>query len=81
MDLAARSTAKGQVAVAELSGEELSAKPFPNEETYFYGDGSGATLVMVKQDVEVVNDEETDKQYDQRRREEWQGNTKPDPDA
>jgi hypothetical protein len=35
-------------------GNRSYSKPFPNEENYLYGDGTGVTTVMVQQDVQFV---------------------------
>jgi hypothetical protein len=49
-------------AAEEYVGNQSYSKPFPNEETYLYGDRSGETTVMVRRDfgfVEEKTDEES----------------------
>jgi hypothetical protein len=35
-------------------GNSSFAKPFPEEDTYFYGPGDGTTSVIVREDVEFT---------------------------
>jgi len=39
-------------------GNSSYAKPFPNEDTYFYGPGDGTTSVIVRRDFEFVRSSE-----------------------
>ena len=40
-----------QQAAVEFVGNSSYAKPFPRENTYFYGPGDGTTTVMVREHV------------------------------
>ncbi len=40
-------------AASAMVGNHAHAKPFPNQETFFYGPGDGTTTLFVNQDSEL----------------------------
>jgi hypothetical protein len=47
------SVAEARAAAEAYVGNRAAAKPFPTEETYFYGPGNGDTTVTVMQDIDM----------------------------
>jgi hypothetical protein len=47
---------------AATVGNRSYAKPIPAEDTYLFGPGDGTTSIMVRQDVEFVDDVEEKEQ-------------------
>lgn len=43
---------EAQAFAKKFCGNDVSNKPFSEEETYLYGPGDGTTSIMIRQDVE-----------------------------
>jgi len=41
-------------AAEQYCGNSSCSKPFPQENTFFYGPGDGTTSVMIREDIEFV---------------------------